>query len=91
MSPGSKVKTYSVCSALGAFLAGRDSGGAFLAGRDFNHATPAVTWGLGFSSLVQRTTPVSRLFLRGRRNMGPIWTRILPSLHDLDFLIIHDV
>jgi hypothetical protein len=31
------------------------------AGRDLYRATPAVTWGLGFSGLIRRTTPFSRL------------------------------
>jgi hypothetical protein len=39
------------------------------AGRDLNRATPAVTRGLGFSGLIQRTAPFCRL-LRHTRGCG---------------------
>jgi hypothetical protein len=49
----------------------------FRAGRNLYRATPAVTRGLGFSSLIRRTTPFSHL-LRHMRGCGvPILTRIL--------------
>jgi hypothetical protein len=47
------------------------------AGRDLYHATPAVTWDLGFSGLIQRTAPFSRLLRHTEGCAGPILTRIL--------------
>jgi hypothetical protein len=47
------------------------------AGRDLYRATPAVTRGLGFSSLIRRTAPFSRLLWHSRGYRGPILTRIL--------------
>jgi hypothetical protein len=49
--------------------------------RDLNHATPAVTWGLGFYGLIQRTTPFS-LLLRHTKGWGrSILIRILTGQH----------
>jgi hypothetical protein len=49
------------------------------AGRDLYRATPAVTRDLGFSGLIRRTAPFSRL-LRLTRGCGrPILTRILTT------------
>jgi hypothetical protein len=47
------------------------------AGRDLYRATPAVTWGLGFSGFIRRTAPFSRLLQHTRGCGGPILTRIL--------------
>jgi hypothetical protein len=47
------------------------------AGRDLYRGTPAVTRGLGFSGLIRRTTPSSRLLRHKRGCGGPILTRIL--------------
>ena len=47
------------------------------AGRDLYRATPAVTRGLGFSGLIRRTAPFSRLFRHTRGCGGSILTRIL--------------
>jgi hypothetical protein len=47
------------------------------AGRDLYHATPAVTRDLGFSGLIQRTAPFSRLLRHSRGCAGSILTRIL--------------
>jgi hypothetical protein len=47
------------------------------AGRDLYRATPAVTRDLGFSGLVRRTAPFSRLLLHTRVCGGSILTRIL--------------
>jgi hypothetical protein len=46
------------------------------AGRDLYRATPAVTRGLGFSGLIQRTAPFSRLSRHTRECGGSILTRI---------------
>jgi hypothetical protein len=47
------------------------------AGRDLYRVTPAVTRGLGFSGLIRRTAPISRLLRHTRGCGGPILTRIL--------------
>jgi hypothetical protein len=47
------------------------------AGSDIYGATPAVTRGLGFSGLIRRTAPFSRLLRHTRGRGGPIVTRIL--------------
>jgi hypothetical protein len=48
----------------------------FWAGRDLYRATPALTRALGFSSLIRRTAPLSRLSRYTRVCGGPILTRI---------------
>jgi hypothetical protein len=54
------------------------------AGSDLYRATPAVTRDLGFSGLIWRTTPFSRL-LRFTSGCGEsILTRILTGLHDFE-------
>jgi hypothetical protein len=50
------------------------------AGRDLYRATPAVARGLGFSGLIRRTTPFSRLLRHTRGCGGSILTRILTGL-----------
>ena len=47
------------------------------AGRDLYCATPAVTWDLGFSGLIGRTAPFSRLLRHTRGCGGSILIRIL--------------
>ena len=47
------------------------------AGRDLYGATPAVTRDLGFSGLIRRTAPFSRLLRHAWGCGGPILTRIL--------------
>jgi hypothetical protein len=47
------------------------------AGRDLYRATPAVTRDLGFSSLIRRITPFSRLLRHTRERGGPILTRMV--------------
>ena len=47
------------------------------AGRDLYRATPAVTRGLGFSGLIRRTAPFSRLLRHTRGCGGSILPRIL--------------
>jgi hypothetical protein len=47
------------------------------AGKDLYRATPTVTRGLGFSGLVRRMAPFSRLLRHTRGCGGPILTRIL--------------
>jgi hypothetical protein len=47
------------------------------AGRDLHRATPAVTRDLGFSGLIRRTAPFSRLFRHTRGCGESILTRIL--------------
>jgi hypothetical protein len=47
------------------------------AGRDLYRATPAVTRDLGFSGLIRRTAPFSRLLRHAWGCGGPILTRIL--------------
>jgi hypothetical protein len=46
-------------------------------GRDLYRATPAVTRGLGFSGLIRKTAPFSRLLRHTRGCGGSILTRIL--------------
>jgi hypothetical protein len=46
------------------------------AGRDLHRATPAMTRGLGFSGLIRRTAPFSRLLRHRRGCGGSILTRI---------------
>jgi hypothetical protein len=46
------------------------------AGRHLYRATPAVTRGLGFSSLIQRTAPFSRLLWHARRLWEPVLTHV---------------
>jgi hypothetical protein len=50
------------------------------AGRDLYRATPAVTRDLGFSGLIRRTAPFSRLLRHAWGCGGPILTRILTGL-----------
>jgi hypothetical protein len=65
------------------------------AGRDLDRATPAVTLGLGFSDLIRRTAPFSRLLRHTRGCGGPILTRILMGLPELqpkgEFQLVYDV
>jgi hypothetical protein len=49
-------------------------------GRDLYRATPAVTQDLGFSGLIRRTTPFSRLLRHTRGCGGSILTRILTGV-----------
>jgi hypothetical protein len=51
------------------------------AGRDLYCATPAVTRDLGFSGLIRRTAPFSRLLRHTRGCGGSILTRILTGMH----------
>jgi hypothetical protein len=51
------------------------------AGRDLYRATTTVTWDLGFSGLIRRTAPFSRLLQHTWGCGGPIRTRILTGLH----------
>jgi hypothetical protein len=53
------------------------------AGRDLYRVTPAVTRGLSFSGLIQRTAPFSRLLRHARGCWGPILTRILTERKDM--------
>ena len=55
------------------------------AGRDFYSATPAVTRGLGFSGLIRRTAPFSRLLRHTRGCGGSILTRIF-ICHDIEVI-----
>jgi hypothetical protein len=50
-------------------------------GRDLYRTTPTVTRDLGFSGLIQRTAPFSRLLRHAWGCGGPILTRILTGLH----------
>jgi hypothetical protein len=50
------------------------------AGRDLYRATPAVTQGLGFSGLIRRTAPFSRLLQHIRGFGESILTQILTGL-----------
>jgi hypothetical protein len=50
-------------------------------GRDLCRATPAVTRGLGFSGLIRRTAPFSRLLRHTRGCGGSILIRILKGLN----------
>jgi hypothetical protein len=49
--------------------------------RDLYRATPAVTRDLGFSGLIRRTAPFSRLLWHTRGCGGSILTRILTGQH----------
>jgi hypothetical protein len=51
--------------------------------RDLYRATPAVTRDLGFSGLIRRTAPFSRLLRHTRGCGGSILTRILTGLHSV--------
>jgi hypothetical protein len=51
------------------------------AGRDLYRATPAVTQDLGFSGLIRRTAPFSRLLRHTRGCGGSILTRILTGIN----------
>jgi hypothetical protein len=53
------------------------------AGRDLHRATPTVTRDLGFSGLIRRTAPFSRLLRHTRGCGGSILTRILTGRRDL--------
>jgi hypothetical protein len=53
------------------------------AGKDLYRATPAVTRDLGFSGLIRRTAPFSRLLRHTRGCRGSILTRILTGLTTL--------
>jgi hypothetical protein len=55
------------------------------AGRDLYRATLAVTRGLGFSGLIQRTAPFSGLLRHTRGCGGSILTRILTGFHHRNF------
>ena len=55
------------------------------AGRDLFRATPVVTWGLGFSGLIRRTAPLSRLLRYTRGCGGSILPRILTGLLSVAF------
>jgi hypothetical protein len=48
-------------------------------GKDIYRATPAVTWGLGFSGFIRRTTPFSRQLHKGYGEP----TRILTGTHSV--------
>jgi hypothetical protein len=61
---GEGQQNLGLCSALGAFEQG-------------DHATPAVTRGLGLSGLIRRTAPFNRLLRHTREYGGSILTRIL--------------
>ena len=52
------------------------------AGRDLYRATPAVTRDLGFSGLIRRTAPFSRLLRHTRGCGGSILTRVLTESDD---------
>jgi hypothetical protein len=54
------------------------------AGRDLYRATPAVTRDLGFSGLIWRTAPFSRLLRHTRGCGGSILTRILTGVYQLE-------
>ena len=51
------------------------------AGRGLYHAIPAMTWDLGFQSLIDRTAPVSHLL------QGPTITRILTENSNQKYVI----
>jgi hypothetical protein len=53
------------------------------AGRDLYRATPTVTRGLGFSGLIRRTAPFSRLLRHVWGCGGPILTRIFMGFYGL--------
>jgi hypothetical protein len=56
------------------------------AGRDLYRATPAVTRGLGFSGLIRRNAPFSRLLRHTRGCGGSILPRILTGQYGYDSL-----
>jgi hypothetical protein len=58
------------------------------AGRDLYLATPAVTRGLGFSGLIRRTAPFSRLLGHTRGCGGSILTRILTGIMKLTIKVL---
>jgi hypothetical protein len=58
------------------------------AGKDLYHATPAVTWGLGFSGLIQRTAPFSHLLQHAWGCGGHILTRILTGCQKIKIATI---
>jgi hypothetical protein len=62
------------------------------AGRDLYRATPAVTRGLGFSGLIRRTAPISRLVRQTWGCGGSILTRIFtgPISLQIEFLSLSD-
>jgi hypothetical protein len=60
-----------------------------LAGRDLYHATPTVTRDFGFSGLIRRTVPFSRLLRHTRGCGGSILTRILTG--DITFKITFEI
>jgi hypothetical protein len=59
------------------------------AGRDLYCATPIVTQDLGFSGLIRRTAPFSRLLRHAWGCWGSILTRILMGLESLHVTIKH--
>jgi hypothetical protein len=61
------------------------------AGRDLYRATPAVTRDLGFTGLIQRTAPFSRLLRHTRGCGGSILTRILTGLGLMEMKCIFDI
>jgi hypothetical protein len=54
------------------------------AGRDLYRATPTATRDLGFSGLIRRTAPFSRLLRHTRGRGGCILTRILTGVNHLN-------
>ena len=57
------------------------------AGRDLYRVTPTVTRGLGFSGLIRRTAPFSRLLRLTRGCGGSIITRIVTGIRGEGILI----
>jgi hypothetical protein len=57
------------------------------AGRNLYCAIPAVTHGFGFSGLIRRASPFSRLFRHTRGCGGSILTRLLTGFHWLGVLV----
>jgi hypothetical protein len=57
------------------------------AGRDLYRATPPVTRGLGFSCLIRRTAPISRLLRHAWGYGGPVLTRVLTGFPVFEFLL----
>ena len=72
---GEGLQNLGLCSALRAF----EQGGIFY------RATPAVTRGLGFSGLIRRTAPFSRLLRHTRGCGGSILPRILTGPQSVAF------
>jgi hypothetical protein len=58
------------------------------AGKDLYRATPAVTRGLGFSGLIQRTAPISRFLQHAWWYGGPILTQVITGWSGEDFIQI---